>query len=398
MVDLLGISKGFGYVSYYRLEDSERAIVDLDNKEVHGKNLKVTHLEHGRAVEKRRNNIYVKHIPKSNFNDEALMKLFQPYGEIKSAVVLLDGEGNSKGFGFVCFALAEDAEEAFKNMNEKSMFKDLPALYVNFAMKKSERLEHLQKKKEENYKNAQKMTIFAKIKDENAIKSEVDFVDQIKNYLKISFGKDYEPKTIKIRFETKNAFVTMNSQRDAEEFIRKFQEYTKENQTTLFFNLYKSKVERISANAYFKKYNQFSGDGEGMNMGRQQRGGYKKYNDFATQQGQGQQGGFPYNNMNGAKRYNNFDEANMNANPNMNMNQQFVNQQQGQQRGYVSYNNFPNTMQQGQQNMNQNMNMNMQMQQNKVQQPMMQQSKFDPQDEDAIGEYLYNFVEGLYPE
>lgn len=278
VVDYLGNSKGFGYVSFYRVEDAERAKNQLNDKEVSGKMMKVTHLEYGRKIEKRRNNIYVKHIPKENFSDQDLEKLFNPFGEIKSAVVLKDQNGGSKGFGFVCFSNPEDAEEAYKQMNNKSVFKDIPALYVNFAMKKSERLEHLQKKREELFKTAQKMTIFAKIKDENSIKSEQDFENSIRNYLKTVLGKDYEPKSIKIRFETKNAFITMNSQRDSEEFIRKFQEYAKENQTTLFFNLYKSKVERISANAYFKKYNTFNQD---IKL-PQGQGRYKKYNEFET--------------------------------------------------------------------------------------------------------------------
>jgi polyadenylate-binding protein len=72
VVDYLGNSKGYGYVSFYRLEDSERAKQEINNKEVQGKTLKVNFLEHGRRVEKKRNNIYVKHIPKDSFNDEDL--------------------------------------------------------------------------------------------------------------------------------------------------------------------------------------------------------------------------------------------------------------------------------------------------------------------------------------
>jgi hypothetical protein len=91
-------------------------------------------------------------------------------------------------------------------------------------------------------------------------------------------GKEYEPKSIKIRYETKNAFITMNSQRDAEEFIRKFQEFSKENSSNLFFNLYKSKIERISTNSYFKKYNNFNENAEGMTkFGGPSR--YKTYNE-----------------------------------------------------------------------------------------------------------------------
>jgi hypothetical protein len=160
-------------------------------------------------------------------------------------------------------------------MNNTTIWKDLPPLYVNFAMKKSERIEHLQKRREELFKNAQKMTVFTKIKDENVIKNEILFENQIRRYLNTIFGKEYLPKSIKIRFETKNAFITMNSQRDSEEFIRKFQEFSKENQTTLFFSLYKSKVERISVNSYFKKYNNFNQDQQSG------KGRYQKYNEFS---------------------------------------------------------------------------------------------------------------------
>ncbi len=72
VLDYLGNSKGYGYVSFYRLEDAERAKGELNGKDIQGKLLKVTHLEHGRRVENKRNNIYVKHIPKDNFTDEDL--------------------------------------------------------------------------------------------------------------------------------------------------------------------------------------------------------------------------------------------------------------------------------------------------------------------------------------
>jgi RNA recognition motif-containing protein len=72
VVDYLGNSKGYGYVNYYRVEDAERALHELNDKEINGKLMKVTHLLVGRAVEKRKNNIYVKHIPKANFTDSDL--------------------------------------------------------------------------------------------------------------------------------------------------------------------------------------------------------------------------------------------------------------------------------------------------------------------------------------
>lgn len=202
-------------------------------------------------------------------------------------MVLKDSNNCSKGFGFVCFERAEDAEEAYSNMNNKSIFNDLPCLYVNFAMKKSERLELLQKRREEMFKSAQRMTIFSKIKDENAVKNENDFEYQIRGYLKIIFNKEYEPKSVKIRFETKNAFITMNSELDAKMFIEKYNLFTKEHQTSLFFNLYKSKVERINSNSFFKKYNNFKNESTSKQFIQSQlQPRYKSYNQFNLNQSQ----------------------------------------------------------------------------------------------------------------
>jgi polyadenylate-binding protein len=84
-------------------------------------------------------------------------------------MIVRDSEGNSKGFGFVCFGRAEDAEIAYKEMKDQKLYEDLPPLYVNFAMKKVEREELLLKKRQESFKMSQKMTVYAKIKDESSV-------------------------------------------------------------------------------------------------------------------------------------------------------------------------------------------------------------------------------------
>jgi RNA recognition motif-containing protein len=51
--------------------------------------------------------------------DDDLRKLFSECGEIEEAVVITErGTGRSKGFGFVTFAKAEDAEAAIEKFNE----------------------------------------------------------------------------------------------------------------------------------------------------------------------------------------------------------------------------------------------------------------------------------------
>ena len=57
-----------------------------------------------------------------NIDDEALKKLFSPYGEIEEAIVIKDKfSGRSKGFGFVTFKEDESAKKAISEMNEKEV-------------------------------------------------------------------------------------------------------------------------------------------------------------------------------------------------------------------------------------------------------------------------------------
>ena len=163
VVDILGVSKGFGYVSFYKKEDAEKAKKELENTKVEGKEMKVNFLEKGRKHQEKKNNIYVKHIPTKNFDEKNLKELFSKFGEITSAVVLKDDKGESKGFGFVCFTKPDD-EKALLEMKDKKIFNDVKEnLYVSFAMKKGERNEFLLKKRQEMHKLSQKMTIYAKM-------------------------------------------------------------------------------------------------------------------------------------------------------------------------------------------------------------------------------------------
>ena len=337
MVDIMGESKGFGFISYYRPEDSMSAYEHLNNTELGGKNIKINYLEKGRHHTVKRNNIYVKEIPKKNFSDKELIELFNKFGKINSAIVLKDENGESKGFGFVCFEKPEDAEKALNEMNGKKIFDDVEnKLYVSFALKKAERKEELIKMKEKLFRESQKMTIYAKIQQDEKIKTEEEFNKRIMEYLKRLMGEDYKPKLIKIRIEQKNAFITMNNKEDAKIFIKKFQELIDE-QNDIYFNTYKSKLERINAQMKFKNYNNFSETGSLIaSSSASMKGGriYKDYNNFCPSQPMMNQPPQFQNQRNQGRQnkiYNDF------SNMNMNMNNQF---NQMTQPNYVNYNNF----------------------------------------------------------
>lgn len=55
-------------------------------------------------------NIYVNNLD-TNLNEEGFKELFTPFGAIKSAVIMKDEAGKSKGFGFINFDTTDEAEK-----------------------------------------------------------------------------------------------------------------------------------------------------------------------------------------------------------------------------------------------------------------------------------------------
>lgn len=336
MIDIMGESKGFGFISYYRWEDAIKAKEQLNDKDLLGKNLKINFLEKGRRHVVKKNNIYVKEIPKKNFTEKELIELFSKFGKINSAVILKDEKGESKGFGFVCFEKPEDAEKAKNEMNGKKVFDDVEnKLYVSFALKKAERKEELIKMKEKLFKESQKMTIYAKIQDDEAIKTDEIFKKRIMEYLQQLMGIDYKPKFIKTRFEQKNAFITMNNKEDARNFIKKFIEI--DGKKDIFFNTYKSRFDRKNAQMQFKNYNNFSETGSLAHSSTSSMAGrhFVNYNDFSNQQMAQRPQQMPNQRNQGRpvfKNYNNFDDMNNQFNQ-LNINNNAKN-------NFVNYNNF----------------------------------------------------------
>ncbi|KJP88013.1 hypothetical protein AK88_02288 [Plasmodium fragile] len=88
-------------------------------------------------------NLYIKNLDDA-IDDQTLKELFEPYGTITSAKVMRDDKEQSKGFGFVCFALQEEANKAVTEMHLKII--NGKPLYVGLAEKREQRLSRLQQR------------------------------------------------------------------------------------------------------------------------------------------------------------------------------------------------------------------------------------------------------------
>ncbi|XP_034713621.1 polyadenylate-binding protein 4 [Etheostoma cragini] len=156
MKDPTGKSRGFGFVSYEKHEDANKAVEEVNGTELNGKTVFVGRAQKKmeRQAELKRKfellkqerisryqgvNLYIKNLD-DTIDDEKLRKEFTPFGSITSAKVMLE-EGRSKGFGFVCFSSPEEATKAVTEMNGRIV--GSKPLYVALAQRKEERKAHL---------------------------------------------------------------------------------------------------------------------------------------------------------------------------------------------------------------------------------------------------------------
>uniref|UniRef100_A0A3Q3GGG8 Polyadenylate-binding protein n=1 Tax=Kryptolebias marmoratus TaxID=37003 RepID=A0A3Q3GGG8_KRYMA len=152
MKDEKGRSRGFGFVNFAHHEDAQKAVDEMNGKEVNGKMIyvgraqkrlerqgelkrKFDQIKQDRIQRYQGVNLYVKNLDDS-IDDERLRKEFSPYGTITSAKVMTDS-GQSKGFGFVCFSSPEEATKAVTEMNGRIVA--TKPLYVALAQRREER-------------------------------------------------------------------------------------------------------------------------------------------------------------------------------------------------------------------------------------------------------------------
>jgi len=147
-----GKNKGFGFVAYEEAGQAEEAVNNLNGLDIAGKNLYV-----GRAQKKGERqaelkkkfdqmkmerihrthgvNLYIKNLD-DTIDDERLRKEFSDYGNITSAKVMME-DGRSRGFGFVCFNLPDEATRAVTEMNGRILVSK--PLYVALAQRREDR-------------------------------------------------------------------------------------------------------------------------------------------------------------------------------------------------------------------------------------------------------------------
>ncbi|KAI4295671.1 hypothetical protein L6164_035690 [Bauhinia variegata] len=154
--DSSGQSKGYGFVQFDNEESAQKAIEKLNGMLLNDKQVYVGPFlrkqERESSTDKAKfNNVFVKNLSESTTDDD-LKQTFGEFGTITSAVVMRDGEGKSRCFGFVNFENSDDAARAVEALNGKKI--DDKEWYVGKAQKKSERELELKLRFEQSMKEA----------------------------------------------------------------------------------------------------------------------------------------------------------------------------------------------------------------------------------------------------
>ena len=145
-----GNHNGYGYVSYYENESADKAITELNNKEVWpGSKLEVARFQ--KKNERLQNklsmnkNLYVKNIPE-NFVESDLKNLFNKFGNVSWSKILVDS--NKRKFAIISMETEDSASKARDGLNNHKIGEI--TLYVDSLQKKSDRQRILSSKINEN--------------------------------------------------------------------------------------------------------------------------------------------------------------------------------------------------------------------------------------------------------
>jgi polyadenylate-binding protein len=148
-----GRSKGYGFVHYETGEAADDAIKAVNGMLLNDKKVYVGHhisrKERQSKLDEMKaqfTNLYVKNID-PEMPQEDFEKLFTQFGNVTSALISVDEEGKSKGFGFVNYENHEEAQKAVDELHDSEI--NGRKIFVSRAQKKAEREEELRRSYEQ---------------------------------------------------------------------------------------------------------------------------------------------------------------------------------------------------------------------------------------------------------
>jgi polyadenylate-binding protein len=122
-----GMHNGYGYITFYRSEDAEKAIQESKGKKIFGvDNVEISHFQkkNERMINTKENNnhkIFINNLPEK-YSVSELNDLCKDYGKIENCNMYLDKIG--KNFGIVEFSNEAEAKDAMAKLDGKEIEKN----------------------------------------------------------------------------------------------------------------------------------------------------------------------------------------------------------------------------------------------------------------------------------
>jgi len=196
-------SLGYAYVNFVNYEDARRAIDTLNNTSIKGKPCRIMWSIRDPSVRKSGvGNIFIRGLD-NTIGPKELHDTFSQFGNIISCKVATYPNGVSKGYGYVHFENASNAEQAIKIVNNKKMGENV--VFVSHFIARSERLKRL----EQTWTN-----VYVKNLDLNY--SDVELKDLFGKFGEITSCVVMKKDNIGSKF----GFINFKNHSDAEEAVK----------------------------------------------------------------------------------------------------------------------------------------------------------------------------------
>lgn len=106
-------SRGFGFVSYYNLQDAKTAKLQANHIAILKRPIRITWKKQIKDMSAE-NNIFVKNISR-NVSEKDFEQIFSQFGIVFSSKISYDENGVTRGYGYVQFEEKESTDKCLEN-------------------------------------------------------------------------------------------------------------------------------------------------------------------------------------------------------------------------------------------------------------------------------------------